>query len=107
MKLNILGTEYEFAITSDKEDVRLCDNDGYCDSYEKRIAIEGHHNENAPGSISDFEAMRRKVKRHEIVHAFFNECGLQDYSNNEQLVDWIARLHPRLHEAFKAVDADA
>lgn len=107
MKLSILGTEYDFDITSDKEDTRLCDCDGYCDAYEKRIAIENEHNEKAPGSIKDFQSLRRKVKRHEIVHAFFHESGLADYARNEQLVDWIAWQFPKLLEAFKAVDADA
>lgn len=105
MKLNILGTEYEFDITTDTKDIRLCDSDGYCDAYEKRIAIENEHNEQAPGSIKDFDALRKKVKRHEIIHAYFFESGLTDYAKNEQLVDWIAWQFPKLLKTFNEIDA--
>lgn len=83
----------------------MCESDGYCDAYEKRIAIESEHNENAPGSIKDFESLRRKVKRHEVIHAFFFESGLADYAKNEQLVDWIAWQFPKMLETFKQIDA--
>lgn len=105
IKLNILGTEYDYEITTDKIDTRLCENDGYCDSYERRIAVEGEHNENAPGSIKNFDELRRKVKRHEIVHAYFHESGLQDYAKNELIVDWIAHQFPKMLKTFKQIDA--
>lgn len=105
MKLNILGTEYDFDVTSNTKDTRLFENDGYCDAYEKRIAIEGEHNESAPGSIKDFESLRKKVKRHEIIHAYFYESGLENYADNELFVDWIAWQSPKLFETFKSVDA--
>lgn len=104
MKINILGTEYDFILTTDTDDTRLCDLDGYCDAYEKRIAIETKHNENAPGSIKDFDALRRKVKRHEIIHAFLHESGLKDYAQNELLVDWIAWQFPKMLKTFQDVD---
>jgi hypothetical protein len=41
-----------------------------------------------------------EVMRHELVHAFFYESGLCEYSDNEQLVDWIATQYDKLHKAF-------
>ena len=34
----------------------------------------------------------------------FYEAGLEDYSDNEQLVDWIAKQFPKLEKAFKEAD---
>ena len=35
-----------------------------------------------------------EVMRHEIVHAFLFESGLDKYFENEQLVNWIANSVP-------------
>lgn len=106
MKINILGTEYSYCETTDKEDNGLIGNDGYCDGYAKIISIETGHNWNEPNSIQDREAMYKKIKRHEIVHAFFNESGLMEMSQNELLVDWIAAQFPKMYEAFEMVGAN-
>lgn len=105
MKICILGTEYDYRETTEKEDVALCGNDGYCDPTAKIIAIETEHNQNDPNSVGDFGAVYRKVKRHEVIHAFFYESGLRDYAENEQLVDWIATQAPKMIETFKKLDA--
>ena len=105
MKIDILGTEYDYELTTEHEDTRLCGCDGYCDAYEKRIAIENGHNKNAPGSIANFDSLYQKVKRHEIIHAYLFESGLQDYAGNEQLVDWIAWRFPKLLKTFEEVGA--
>lgn len=105
IKLNILGTEYDYEITSDKKDTRLCDNNGYCDPYEKKIAIADDYNENAPDSIKNIESFKNKIKRHEIIHSYFAESGLVEYSENEQLVDWIAWHFPKLLATFNEIDA--
>ena len=103
MNINILGTDYVYDLTSDTKDSRLCGNDGYCDAYEKRISIENQQNENDPASINNFNSLKRKVKRHEIIHAYLYESGLREYANNEQLVDWIAWQFPKLLETFKEI----
>ena len=33
---------------------------------------------------------------HEIIHGYFTEAGLPDYSSDERLVEWIAQLLPRI-----------
>ena len=35
-KINILGTEYEYDLTTERQDVFLYGINGYCDAYEKR-----------------------------------------------------------------------
>jgi hypothetical protein len=71
-KINVLGVMYEII----EDDGLINDgNDGVCDVY-------------------------NEVMRHELVHAFFYESGLCEYSDNEQLVDWIATQYDKLHKAF-------
>lgn len=105
MKINILGTEYDFVITTDRVDSGLCEVDGYCDFFKKHIAIESEYSENLPGCTKDIDGLQRKVKRHELVHAFFFESGLREWAENEQLVDWVAVQFPKMLAAFQEVDA--
>lgn len=105
MNINILGTNYDFRETTEKDDPRLCGNSGYCDAYAKVIAVETDFNESAPHSIKDFGALKKKVRRHEIIHAFFFESGLYEFGENEQLVDWIAWHIPKMLEIFGQVQA--
>ena len=95
--VNILGTEYSIEIDDTLEKTEL---DG-----DKRISIR-----NAGSMLDDDDSTGVKkirfdeVLRHEIIHAFFYEAGLEDYSDNEQLVDWIAKQFPKLEKAFKEAD---
>ncbi len=100
--VNILGTEYSIEIDDTLEKTEL---DGLCKEYDKRISIR-----NAGSMLNDDDSTGVKkirfeeVLRHEIIHAFFYEAGLEDYSNNEQLIDWIAKQFPKLEKAFKEAD---
>ena len=104
-KINILGTEYEFIAESSKNDPGLIDKNGYCDPYAKKIVIETDYEENHPDCVRNMDDFRDNVRRHEIIHAYLAESGLTEYSENEQLVDWIAWQFPKLLESFRAVDA--
>lgn len=98
MKINILGTEYN-VIVDDSLIPQGCD--GLCRTYSKEIIIKSKENMLCPDdSIENKECRQNEVARHEIVHAFFSEAGLEDYSNNEQLVDWIATQFPKLVKIF-------
>ncbi len=46
-----------------------------------------------------------KFLRHEVIHAFFSESGLDDYSSNEELVNWIAIQFPKMLQVFKEIEA--
>lgn len=44
-----------------------------------------------------------KIVRHEIVHAFLKESGLDcnsDWARNEEIVDWIALQGPKIMAAW-------
>jgi len=105
MTVEVLGTKYEI-IESDKvQDDILENNDGYCDFSTKKIVIDTF--KNTPGSMEDLEKYRKQVIRHELVHAFLFESGLDasSWGKNEEIVDWIAIQSLKLFEAFMKVDA--
>lgn len=53
---------------------------GYADWTTREIVIERE----IIGTLEDMECYIRKVKRHEIVHAFLFECGLHECSGNTE-----------------------
>lgn len=105
MKINILGTSYTIKECSADEDSFLKDCDGYCDKTSKVICIT------TKKTVHDddiFEVYRNKILRHEIIHAFMNESGLQEnfehpkrYGHDETTVDWFAIQFPKLMAAFR------
>lgn len=95
--VNILGTKYKIIKKTKKEEKRLDNCHGFIDWTSKEIIVE----KNIEGNVENIEVYKNKVLRHEIVHGFFMESGLIDYSNDEDLVDWIAIQLPKLLEATK------
>ena len=113
MKVNILGKDYTVLKKKYSEDTafekRSCC--GYCTPYTRTIVIcdmstyKGWE-EDPPEVIASAE---RQCLRHEIVHAFFDESGLQacslqyegGWAANEELVDWIANQGEKIYEAWK------
>lgn len=112
MQVNILGTEYTIT-KHDYKDLAIFEKkgiDGYCDSVTKDIVIcnistyHGFEDE-----TEDYcKLVEKWTLRHEIVHAFLNESGLQDnagqpvgaWSKNEEMVDWIALQFPKMLKVF-------
>lgn len=114
MKINVLGTEYEIVYRGYKE-LRIFEEEGieaYCDAIQKLIVVGKI--KTFPGyethTIDYCDKCEAELLRHEIVHAFLNESGLQvcsivpkdGWARNEEMVDWIALQFPKLLEAMKA-----
>lgn len=103
-KINILGTEYTIEIDDSLEKTNA---DGLCKEYDKQITIR-----NVGSMLCDDDSTETKKKRfnevlrHEVVHAFFSEAGLDDYSSNEQLVNWIAIQFPKIQKVFTKLGCD-
>lgn len=97
--VTILGTDYEIKSESVYSDPSLIDIDAYCDNTLKKIVISSFKN----GSETEY----KRLKRHEIIHAFLYESGLDvnsDWGTDETLVDWIALQFPKMVKAFKEAD---
>lgn len=105
MRVNILGTEYRIEQRKVDEDPLLETRLGYCDNTTKTIVIGELRPE--LGSSSDMEVARRQIVRHEIVHAFLFESGLDsssDWGRDETLVDWIALQFPKIKTVFERAE---
>lgn len=101
-KINILGTEYhiEFKELGDS------DIDGYCDYSSKHIVVRSDNY----NKIEDFNWLQNKQLRHEIIHAFMAESGLQSnwehqaqFGHEETAVDWFAIQSPKIFAVFMEV----
>ena len=117
MKLNILGTEYQI-ITSDYAIGSYFDKrsaSGFCDSQTHTIGIcniatyPGFEHE-PPEHCAVYQ---KEVLRHEIIHAFLAESGLDDsaltlecsWARNEEMVDWFAIQGAKIYRAWQAAGA--
>ena len=101
-RINILGTDYSIDVDKTLKKTNL---DRLCNGYEKRIITRKSKDMLSDNDPEEIKKMRLdEVLRHEIIHAFFNESGLEDYSDNEQLVDWIAKQSPKIFKAFQEAE---
>ena len=117
MTVNILGTQYEIIVKKydDDECFEREGIDGYCYSQTHKIVVcdmstyKGWEHE--PEEV--IEGQQKETLRHEIVHAFFNESGLQDnafgidnsWARNEEMVDWIAIQGEKIYKAWQEANA--
>ena len=79
------------------------DHDGECNKYEKVIRVlpkSKMGSDHETTSQLSKELYYKNVLRHEIIHAFFFESGLDTYCNNEELVDWLAIQVPKMIDVF-------
>lgn len=102
-RILILGTLYKIKYRNLKD----ADYDGYCDYTSRTIVIRTDNYNN----VEDFQRMQNKQLRHEIIHAFLAESGLQCnfehstmWGHEETMVDWIAIQFPKLLEVYAELD---
>ncbi len=106
MTVNILGQEYEIIKRNKAEDLKLECSDGYCETYSKKLVINDF--EPDKDTVEKSDLYKEKVIRHEIIHAFLHESGLDsnsDWARNEEIVDWIAIQGLKLYKAWKEAGA--
>lgn len=110
-KVNILGVEYSICFMREDEPAYVEKNaNGWTDSSIKAICVGIF--EPDPSSLADLDEFQKKVLRHEIIHAFLYESGLCESSKasdawaiNEEMVDWLAIQHSKIHAAMKQAGA--
>lgn len=106
MNIDILGTTYQINEKDELEDALLSSRFGYCDNTTKEIVIGKL--QAAPGTNVNVEPEKKRLMRHEIIHAFMYESGLDENSEwgtDETLVDWIALQFPKMLKAFMESEA--
>ena len=116
MTVNILGTPYEIIVKKydEEETFERQSIDGYCDGFAKKIVVCDMHTYKGWEHEEEktIQIAQKQTIRHEIVHAFFNESGLQDssgnvngpWAKNEEMVDWIALQGDKIYNAWKEAE---
>lgn len=102
-KVNILGTEYEVIKDNTGTNPKLKDANGICELYSKKIVLEDKFDDD-PMNVDNFQDFKDKIFRHEIVHAYIAESGIDEccsWGRDEMLVDWIARQIPKMCKTMK------
>lgn len=104
----ILGTLYQFKVGNKEKYPQLESCDGFTDTTLKLMIVDDM--KSSEGSIDrkgDIEAYQRQVARHEVVHAFLFESGLDcnsivtmEWAINEEMIDWFAIQYPKIKKAF-------
>lgn len=108
--ISILGTEWTIEIhEDDEESKRLKDMDAIGCNYCEKKTITLDRSE-----IGSSEALR-SVLRHEILHSYLYESGLDSnsfslnddvaWALNEEMVDWFAIQSPKIFKTYKEVGA--
>lgn len=102
-KINILGTPYQILFKRPEEDTMLADLYGYTDPITKVICIDAKDYMN----IIDNDLHRKEVLRHETIHAFLAESGLDNNAHksdhwaiDEEIVDWLAIQGPKIYKVW-------
>lgn len=100
--ITILGTEYTIERATELEDPAMVGASGYTDRTSKRIVLGDFQRTRALDS-DDVAAEESETMRHEIIHAFFFESGLEEYGNDETLVQWLAMQLPKISEVLEEI----
>ena len=106
-KINILGTEWKI-VTCKEEESELLNGkcrDGCTDNSTRTIWICEKKDD---CELQDYEMWKKLALRHEILHAFLFESGLDassiatygPWANNEEMVDWFAIQSPKIFEVY-------
>lgn len=98
-KVNILGTEYVVETDTSLNDG---EKDGLYFPYRKKISTRDKSGLLDETSTDEEKQIRlQETLRHEITHAFFYESGLDEYCEDERLVDWFAIQSPKIYKVFE------
>lgn len=117
MKINVLGTPYLMRRVNLGQDEFMdrMHYGGYCDEIRHEIVILNLAScpdwKDEPEEIRS--AQDRQTIRHELIHAFLSESGLQAnsfapekaWAKNEEMVDWITLQSPKIFKAFQQANA--
>jgi hypothetical protein len=110
MKINILGSEWELFERTRAEDEKLNGCMGYSDHTLKHLVALNPEGAKEDFCNSDAEFEKRRIIRHEIIHAFLYESGLSydavavnNWACNCEMIDWFAIQAPKIYAAFATV----
>ena len=105
MTISILGTEYTIV---EDDSIGEKNFDGMCDVFSRVITVRPTDRLlDDSCSDSDRKSLKREILRHEIIHAMFGESGMSKWQDNEDLVQWITIMYPKMNELFSELGCSA
>lgn len=111
--ITVLGTIYKIFYTTENEDEKMRNADGYIEQYAKEIYINKDLYDDEYKSehkvYANLEQLAKISTRHELIHAFLVESGLwqnTDWATNEEMTDWIARQFPKMQKVFEQLGVE-
>lgn len=110
--VSVLGEVYTISFQDYNSDPMFREDGkgGYCSMREKRIVVcdLSTHPDYRYETKDSRYALENEILRHEIVHAFLFESGLDadsrsagPWARNEEIIDWIAIQGPKIMKAWK------
>ena len=104
--INVLGTDVRILFKKEADDPKLKNMVGYFDSSKSLIVVKILEPDDY--SLGDLEKYQLEILRHEIIHAFLHESGLDacagsadSWATNEEMVDWFAIQSPKIFKVFR------
>ena len=103
--ITILGTIYSVRFESMTDNKIFAK--GSCDAYTDRTSKEIVVSTCEDNNLSNLEDYIKQNVRHEVIHAFLNESGLQSswirtiQGHDETSVDWLAIQLPKIVKALR------
>lgn len=111
-KIRVMGETWILKEGSEEEFPALDSVDGYADTSTRTIVVSQMlEHQSEPTAKEKLSEYKKTVIRHEIIHAFLYESGLENSSAgctawavNEEMVDWIAIQAPKIIKVFLDLD---
>ena len=107
-RVDVMGTTYKILFRSEVQEPRLKPNWGFIDFHTKEIYVRNDIDKEGEDTCKNLVDFKKKVLRHEIIHAYLYESGLRENSNstmawadNEEMVDWIAIQFPKILKTYQ------
>lgn len=107
--ISVLGTDIQILFREANKDPKLLSCVGYFDQSKHLIVVKIM--EPDATSLGDLERYQKEVLRHEIIHAFLYESGIdacstsaENWGTNEEMVDWIAIQSPQIFKVFQEME---
>ncbi len=113
MKVTILGTQYDIIKRNYNEDAEFHERDigAYCDIFRKKIICCKMITYPGWENADDCLYQEKSLLKHEILHAFLYESGLDinssesgSWAANEEMVDWFALQSPKIFKVYKELE---
>lgn len=102
-EINILGSKWQII---EDDELRTANADGFADNSVREIHLQSVFSDDK-SSVADMEEYKERVLRHELLHAFIFECGLDtenSWARNEEMVEFFALQFDKIMSVFNAAD---